>query len=94
MGKKGAEVIFLPKFRAGTVEKVAINAVMAGCKPEYLPVVLAIAESGVDVGTTVFHSQWACVSGPIVKEIGMNSGVGYDRPGKPGEHRSIGRAYR
>jgi hypothetical protein len=35
-----------------TVEKVAINAVMAGCRPEYFPIVLAIATSGVDTGTT------------------------------------------
>ena len=43
-----------PKMRPGnliaTVEKVAINAVMAGCKPEYMPVVLAMAESGAVVG--------------------------------------------
>jgi hypothetical protein len=90
-GKKGTEVIFLPLFRKGTVEKVAINAVMAGCKPADLPVVLAIAESGCNVGTTIIHSQWACVSGPIVKEIGMNSGLGMIGPGNPA-NISIGRA--
>ena len=91
-GKKGDEVMFLPKLRNATVEKVAIAAVMAGCKPADLPVVLAIAESGVGVGTTVFFSQWACVSGPIVKEIGMNSGVGMIGPGNPA-NSAIGRAY-
>jgi hypothetical protein len=91
-GKKGDEVTFLPKLRTATVERVAVNAVMAGCKPEHLPVVLAIAESGVGVGTTVFFSQWACVSGPIVKEIGMNSGVGMIGPGSP-VNSSIGRTY-
>ena len=90
-GKKGAEVVFLPLFRTATVEKVAINAVMAGCKPEYLPVVLAIAESGCNVGTTVIHSQWTCVSGPIAKEIGMNAGVGMIGPGNPA-NIAIGRA--
>ncbi len=90
-GEKGTEVTFLPLFRTATVEKVAINALMAGCKPEYLPVVLAIAESGVNVGTTVIHSQWACVSGPIAKEIGMNSGVGMIGPGNPA-NIAIGRA--
>jgi hypothetical protein len=91
-GKKGEEVVFLPKLRLATVERVAVNAVMAGCKPEYLPVVLAIAESGVGVGTTVFFSQWACVSGPIVKELGMNAGVGMIGPGSPA-NSTIGRTY-
>ncbi len=91
-GRKGEEVSFLPKLRTATVERVAVNAVMAGCKPEHLPVVLAIAESGVGVGTTVFFSQWACVSGPIVKEIGMNTGVGMIGPGSP-VNSAIGRTY-
>jgi len=91
-GKKGTEIMFLPKLRTATVEKVAINAVMAGCKPEHLPVVLAIAESGCGIGTTVFFSQWACVSGPIVKEIGMNAGVGMIGPGCP-VNSAIGRSY-
>ena len=90
-GKKGQEVLFLPGLRKATVEKVATIAVMAGCKPEQLPVVLAIAESGCNVGTTVFFSQWACVSGPIVKEIGMNSGVGTIGPGSQA-NSAIGRA--
>ena len=58
--KKGDMVRFQPRNWTATVEKVAINAVMAGCKPEYLPVVLAIAESGVGTGTTVFSNQWVC----------------------------------
>ena len=36
-----------PTLAECTVEKVAVNAVMAGCKPEYLPVVLAAVEAGV-----------------------------------------------
>jgi len=91
-GSKDQEVLFLPKLRMATVEQVAVNAVMAGCKPEQFPVVLAIAESGCNVGTTVFFSQWACVSGPIVKEIGMNSGVGTIGPQSP-VNSSIGRTY-
>jgi hypothetical protein len=43
-GKKGEPVRFLPMKRTATVEMVATIAVMAGCKPEYLPAVLAIAE--------------------------------------------------
>ncbi len=65
-----------------TVEKVAINAVMAGCKPEYLPVVLAAVEAacldefcmhGV-LATTYFSGPVVIVNGPITKAIGMNSG--------------------
>jgi len=39
-----------PRQLIATVEKVAINAVMAGCKPEYMPVALAMAEMGASVG--------------------------------------------
>ena len=90
--KKGDVVEFDPMKCTATVEKVATIAVMAGCKPEYLPVVLAMAESGCGTGTTVFWGQWACVSGPIVKEIGMNCGTGMLDPGNPA-NATIGRAY-
>jgi hypothetical protein len=68
-----------------SVEKVAINAVMAGCKPEYMPVVLAIAEAGACVGYPGDSSfgHMFVVSGPIAKEIGMNSGFCYLAPGNP-----------
>ena len=89
---KGDAVRFQPQNWTATVEKVAINAVMAGCKPEDLPVVLAIAESGCGTGSTVFNCQWVCVSGPITKEIGMSSGTGMLNPGNPA-NAAIGRAY-
>lgn len=75
-----------------TVEQVAVNAVMAGCKPEHLPVVLAMAESGCGTGTTNFPSQVVCLSGPIVKEIGMNTGCGHLGPGSP-VNGPIGRVF-
>jgi hypothetical protein len=78
--------------KLATVERVAINAVMAGCKPEHLPVVLAIAESGCGTGTTNFPSQAVCLSGPIVKEIGVNTGCGHLGPGSP-VNGPIGRAF-
>jgi hypothetical protein len=61
-----------------TVEKVAVNAVMAGARPEHLPVILALASTG---ATSLFTSTnsftaMVCVNGPIRKEIGMNSGIG------------------
>jgi len=90
--KKGDPVRFHPMNWTATVEKVAVCAVMAGCKPEYLPVVLAIAESTCPIGTTHSFGQWLCVSGPIAKEIGMSSGCGMFGPGNPA-NATIGRAY-
>lgn len=89
--KKGDVVWFRVMDREATVEKVAINAVMAGCRPEFLPVVLAIAEAGGGGGGDGRGSQAYIVSGPISKEIGMNFDVGVFGPGNPA-NRSIGRA--
>lgn len=66
-----------------TVEKIAINAVMAGCKPEYMPVLLAAVEAALDplftlhgvLATTYFSGPIVIVNGPIAKRIGMNSGI-------------------
>lgn len=66
-----------------TVEKVAVNAVMAGCKPEYLPVVLAATEAACTdafnmhglLCTTWFSGPVVIVNGPIAARIGMNSGM-------------------
>jgi hypothetical protein len=65
-----------------TVEKVAINAVMAGCAPEYLPVVLAAVEAFCTESfnghgllcTTMPVGPVIVVNGPIARAIGMNSG--------------------
>jgi hypothetical protein len=62
---------------------VAINAVMAGCKPEYMPVVLAAVEAAcMDefclhglLATTYFSGPVVIVNGPISRAIGMNAGV-------------------
>lgn len=72
-----------PDYVACTVEKVAINAVMAGCQPEYLPVVLAAVEAAcLDefcmhglLATTYFSGPIVIVNGPIVDKIGMNWGT-------------------
>tara|TARA_R110002072_G_scaffold8842_3_gene43939 strand:+ start:16578 stop:18017 length:1440 start_codon:yes stop_codon:yes gene_type:complete len=72
-----------PDLQPCTVEKVAINAVMAGCKPEYLPVVIAAVEAClIDefcmhglLATTWFSGPMVIVNGPIAKAIGMNSGA-------------------
>ncbi len=77
------EVIGLipPALAPATVEKIAVNAVMAGCKPEYLPVVLAAVEAVLDerfcmhgvLATTMFVGPVLVVNGPIRRHIGMNA---------------------
>src|SRR4030067_166750 len=57
-----------------------------------MPVLLAIAQSGCPISTTNFPSQAVCLSGPIVKELQMNVGVGVLGPGSPA-NGPIGRAF-
>ncbi len=90
--KKGDAVLFHPMNWTATVEKVAACAVMAGCEPEFLPAVLAIAESGCQIGSTHTFGQWLCISGPYAKEIGMSCGCGMLGPGSI-PNSTIGRAY-
>jgi hypothetical protein len=64
-----------------TIEKVAINAVMAGCRPEYFPVVIAAVEAALIpeftmhgiLATTMAAGPVVIVNGPVTKRIGMNS---------------------
>jgi hypothetical protein len=77
-----------------TVEKVAVNAVMAGAKPEYLPVILAIASSGIP---SLYNSpdslvRALVVNGPVREEIGMNFEVGAMGPFNQA-NATIGRAW-
>ena len=72
-----------PNLAPCTIEKVAINAVMAGCKPEYLPVVLAALEAALEpiatmhglLCTTCSGGPILIVNGLISRAIGMNSGI-------------------
>ncbi len=72
-----------PNLSPCSVEKVAINAVMAGCKPEYMPVVLAALEAALEpvatmhgvMCTTCSGGPILVVNGPISRAIGMNSGI-------------------
>ncbi|HEX5777936.1 MAG TPA: UGSC family (seleno)protein [Xanthobacteraceae bacterium] len=77
-----------------TVEKVAVNAVMAGAKPEYFPVILALAACGVSARSSTSSSAcaMAVVNGPIRNEIGMNCGIGAMGPYNHA-NAAIGRAY-
>ena len=93
--------VVAPNLAPVTVEKVAINAVAAGCKPEYLPVVLTAVEAmctdefnihGVSA-TTMGATPAMIVNGPIRERIGLNSRLGALGAG----HRAnatIGRAIR
>ena len=85
-----------PKRGKATVEKIAIAAVMAGAKPEWLPVIIAIVETLTDPGFNQFHIvneilPAIFISGPIVKELGLNNKVGYLAPGTRA-NSAIGRA--
>lgn len=77
-----------------TVEKVAVNAVMAGARPEYFPVILALAATGSSARGSTSSSAAAMVviNGPIREEIGMNSGIGALGPYNHA-NAAIGRAY-
>jgi hypothetical protein len=71
-----------PGMGAATVEYIAINAVMAGCRPEYLPVLIAAAEAVAEPqfrlqsiqATTNPAAVWLIVNGPIAKWLEVNSG--------------------
>jgi hypothetical protein len=77
-----------------TVEKVAVNAVMAGARPEYFPVILALAASGSTArgSTTSSAAAMAVVNGPIRHEIGMSGGIGAMGPYNHA-NATIGRTY-
>lgn len=83
--RRASEVVGrIPPYLAEcTVEKVAINAVMAGCKPEYMPVLLAALDAALDplftlhgvLATTYFSGPVIIVNGPVARRIGMNCGI-------------------
>jgi hypothetical protein len=76
------------------VERVAVNAVMAGAKPEYFPVILALAASGSSArgSTTSSAAAMAVVNGPIRHELEMNCGIGAMGPYNHA-NATIGRAW-
>ena len=71
-----------PDYGICTVEKIAVNAVLAGCLPEYLPVVIAAVEAALEepfcmhglLATTYFSGPMVVVNGPYSRAIGMNCG--------------------
>ncbi|MBI2907128.1 MAG: hypothetical protein HYX92_05670 [Chloroflexi bacterium] len=90
-----------PRNGAATIEKIVINSVMAGCLPTYLPVVIAAVEAmlekpfnlnGVQT-TTHCVSPLTIVSGPVVNQLGFNSGDGVFGGGSRA-NAAVGRAVR
>jgi hypothetical protein len=90
-----------PKQGTATIEKIAINSVMAGARPEYLPVIIAAMEALTDEYFDDLHilvsagsfSLIIVVGGPIANELNMNSGIGFLGHGWR-SNNTIGRAVR
>jgi hypothetical protein len=70
-----------PRWRMATIEKIAINAVLAGCRPEYFPVVVAAVEALLADDCQLYGIQTATnttapliiLNGPIVEELDLNA---------------------
>jgi len=102
-GRRAGEVIAVvpPRWAEATVENIAINAVMAGCRPPYMPVLIAALQAAADPAFGLYSVQATThpcavlmlVSGPIVQELGLNFRHGAFGPGFRA-NASIGRAMR
>ncbi len=85
LGKDGRQELGLmpPRYGHLTLEKIAINSIMAGCIPPYMPVVIAAVEAMLEPSfnlnavqaTTHSSAPLIAVNGPIRQEIGINSGA-------------------
>ncbi len=90
----------LPDKRAATVWSIAVNGVMAGCRPEYMPILMALVEAMCDPQYGVEHSgntpggdTLIILNGPIIKQLGFNYTQGALRDGfQP--NTSVGRFFR
>jgi hypothetical protein len=102
-GREPDEVLFREPTRRRTVtaEKVAVNAVLAGCRPEYMPVLLAALEAMADpaynlhgaITSTGGSAPLLVVNGPVRRALGINAGVSLFGPGWRA-NATIGRALR
>lgn len=90
-----------PRMGAATMRRIAVNAVMAGCKPEYLPVVVAALQAVSEPEYGLSHRQTTThagapliiVNGPVVARLRINCGRGLFGPGWRA-NATIGRALR
>jgi hypothetical protein len=92
--------ILLPENREATVWNIAVNGVMSGCRPEYMPVLLAVAEAIADpefriedAGSTPGWEPLIVLNGPVIKELNFNYEGGVMRVGRQA-NTSIGRFLR
>jgi hypothetical protein len=92
--------VLLPDMRSATVRTVAVNGVMAGCRPEYMPVLVALVEAMADRGYGVEHSgntpgseTLIVLNGPIIRELEFNYQQGALRDGFQA-NTSVGRFWR
>ena len=92
--------IILPDSRAATVWSVAVNGVMAGCRPQYMPLLIALAEAMADPYYGVEHSgntpggeTLIMLNGPIAAQLGFNCEQGVMRDGIQA-NTSVGRFWR
>ena len=95
--------VLAPGMGQATVEKIAINAVMAGCRPEHLRVLLAAVEAISDprfmlrnvAMSTGAHAPMMLLNGPVVGKLGINTGRCALGPGAPSAVNTVlGRAIR
>jgi hypothetical protein len=89
-----------PDNRSATIWSVAANGVMAGCRPEYMPILVALAEAMADPVYGVEHSgntpgaeTLIILNGPIIKQLGFNYEQGVLRDGFQA-NTSVGRFWR
>jgi hypothetical protein len=92
--------VLLPENREATIWNIAVNGAMAGCRPEYMPVLIAIVEAIADpefrvedAGSTPGWEPLIVLNGPIIKDLEFNSGAGAMRVGRQA-NTSIGRFLR
>jgi hypothetical protein len=102
-GRRGEDLVGIipPRGGVGTVEQIAINAVMAGCRPQHMPVVVAAVEAMLEPrfnlasiqATTHPVAPLLIVHGPIARTLKMNAGAGVFGPSSIA-NAVIGRAIR
>ena len=100
---RSADDVFLiapPEGREASIYSIAVNGVMAGCRPEYMPVLIAIVEAMCDpnfrledAGSTPSIEPLIIVSGPIIQDLDLNAGQGVMKIGRQA-NSSIGRFLR
>jgi len=92
--------VLLPETRQATVWNVAVNGAMAGCRPEYMPVLIAVVEAICEPGFHIEHGGstpgWEPIillNGPIIGQLDFNHGQGVTRVGRQA-NSSVGRFLR